>query len=104
MLTEILQERVIVPVSGQPPMGAYLAHPSAPGRYPGVFIGMELFGVTRHIRNLADRLAQQGYLAMAPDFYHRLESGAELTYDQAGRTKGFQLLHRLSREDVLEDV
>lgn len=104
MSAEILRERVIVPVDGHPPMGAYLAHPSAPGHYAAVIIGMELFGVTQHIRNVADRLAEMGYLVMAPDFYHRTESDAELTYDQGGRTKGFELLHQVSREGALQDV
>lgn len=104
MPAEILRERLIVPVDGHPSMGAYLAHPSAPGHYPAVIIGMELFGVTQHIRNVTDRLAEMGYLAIAPDFYHRTESDTELTYDQVGRTKGFELLHQVSRKGALQDV
>ena len=104
MSAEIVRERVIVPVDGHPPMRAYLAHPSAPGFYAAVIIGMELFGVTQHIRNVADRLAERGYLVLAPDFYHRIEAGAELTYDQFGRTRGFELLHQVSRGDALQDV
>jgi carboxymethylenebutenolidase len=104
MPQEIIRERVTVPVDGQPSMGAYLVRPSAPSQYPAVLIGMELFGVTQHIRNIADRLAEQGYLVMAPDFYHRAEPGVELTYDQNGRTRGFELLHRLSRAEALQDV
>lgn len=104
MAAEIVRERVIVPVDGHPPMRAYLAHPSAPGPYAAVIIGMELFGVTPHIRKVVDRLAERGYLVLAPDFYHRIESGAELTYDPAGRTRGFELLHQVSRGDALHDV
>lgn len=104
MSAEIVRERVMLPLDGQTPMGAYLARPSAPGPYAAVIIGMELFGVTSHIRNVADRLAGKGYLVLAPDFYHRMESGAELKYDQAGRDRGFELLHQVSRADALQDV
>ena len=104
MTTEIVRERVIIPVDGVLPMGAYLAYPAAPGFYAAVVVGMELFGVTSHIRNVADQLAAKGYVALAPDFYHRIEPGAELTYDPAGRTRGFELLHQVSRGDALQDV
>lgn len=104
MPAEILREQLVLPVAGSNSMGVYLAHPATPGQYPAVIVGMELFGVTRHIRDVADRLAGNGYLVMAPDFYHRLEPDAELSYDQAGRSKGFELLHRVRRRDVLQDV
>lgn len=104
MLKVITQQRVIVPVQGESSMEAYLARPSAQGCYPAVIVGMELFGVTSHIRNVADRVAELGYLAIAPEFYHRVEAGVDLPYDQAGRTRGFDLLHQLSREDALRDV
>ena len=104
MPREILRERTVIPVDGQTAMGAYLARPSGPGQYPAVIIGMELFGVTQHIRNVTDRVAELGYLAIAPDFYHRVGPGVELTYDQTGRTKDFELLHQVNREDAVQDV
>ena len=104
MTDAITREHVVVAVENQPAMAAYLACPTKPGAHAAVIVGMELFGVTRHIRNVTDRVAALGYLAIAPDFYHRAESGVELAYDQAGRNKGFELLHQLSREDALQDV
>lgn len=104
MVTEVVRERVIIPVDGHPPMEAYLAYPAAPGPYAAVVVGMELFGVTSHIRNVTEQLAAMGYLVLAPDFYHRIEPGAQLTYDSAGRTRGFELLHQVSRGDALQDV
>lgn len=104
MADNIVSERVAVPGSGDSPLGMYLAAPSAPGRYPAVIVGMELFGVTHHIRNVADRLAADGFVAAALDFYHRSEPGVELSYDQEGRSQGFSLLHRLSRKHAVDDV
>lgn len=94
-------------VEGEPvtsAMGAYLARPAAPGSYPGVVIGMEIFGVTAHIRDVTERVAGLGYAAIAPDFYHRTAPGVELPRDADGRAKGLELMDRLTREEALGDV
>lgn len=108
MSQNIVRERVSIPVAGQTAtqtaMGAYLARPQEPGRYPAVIVGMELFGVTHYIRQVADRVAALGYLAIAPDFYHSVQADVELSYDQDGRSQGFALLHQIGRDDALRDV
>ncbi len=49
---------------------AYLAHPvAASGPLPGVVIIQEVWGVDRHIEDVADRFAGAGYVAIAPDLY-----------------------------------
>lgn len=85
-------------------MGAYLAHPAGPGPFPGVLVGMELFGISVHVREVCQRLAESGFLALAPDLYHRAAPGIELPEDAGGRERGFELLHQLTREQVLADV
>lgn len=99
-----MRERVTVPVENQASMSAYVARPADTETHAAVIIGMELFGVTQHIREITDRVAALGYLAIAPDFYHRSESDVELSYDQNGRSRGFELLHQLGRADALQDV
>jgi carboxymethylenebutenolidase len=47
----------------------YLA-PSASGSGPGVIVIQEWWGLVGHIKNVADRLAAEGFNALAPDFYH----------------------------------
>jgi carboxymethylenebutenolidase len=49
----------------------YLARPEGPGRFPGVVVLHEVFGVNHNIRGIADRLAMEGYVALAPDLYSR---------------------------------
>lgn len=85
-------------------MRAYVAKPQKPGSYPGVIVAHQLFGVTADIRETADRIAGLGFVAVAPDFYHRTQPGAELPADDAGRQRGFELMHTLTREGVLADV
>ena len=47
----------------------YLAVPQS-GKGPGVVVIQEWWGLVPHIRNVADRLAREGFLALAPDLYH----------------------------------
>ena len=47
----------------------YLAVPSS-GRGPGVIVVQEWWGLVPHITDLADRFAEAGFAALAPDFYH----------------------------------
>jgi carboxymethylenebutenolidase len=47
----------------------YLATPAAEGPWPGVVVLHEAFGLTPDIRDIADRFAGRGYLALAPDLY-----------------------------------
>ena len=51
-------------------MAAYLARPQGEAR-AGVLLFQEAFGVTGHIRGLADRLATEGYVVLAPELFHR---------------------------------
>jgi carboxymethylenebutenolidase len=48
---------------------SHLATPSGAGAWPGVVVIHEAFGLTDDIRGIADRFAERGYLALAPDFF-----------------------------------
>jgi carboxymethylenebutenolidase len=52
-------------------VAAYLARPVKAGKYPGVIVIHENQGLTDHIRDVARRLAKEGYVALAPDFLSR---------------------------------
>ena len=52
-------------------IGAYLSQPAVPGRYPGVIVTMEGMGLEDHMKELARRFAEEGYIAIAPDLYTR---------------------------------
>src|SRR5512140_1070809 len=49
---------------------AYVARPQGTGPFPGVIVVHEWWGLNPQIRGVADRLAAQGYVAIAPDLYH----------------------------------
>ncbi|GHE16092.1 carboxymethylenebutenolidase [Streptomyces alanosinicus] len=82
----------------------YVATPLTHEPRATVVVGMELFGVTRWVEKVCERLAAAGYVAIAPDFYWRQSRRAELGYDDAGRKEGFRLLGHLTREGVVADT
>ena len=53
-------------------VSAYLARPVKPGKYPGVVAIHENAGLSDHIRDVARRLAKEGFVVLAPDFLSRL--------------------------------
>ncbi len=55
---------------------AFTAKPRHPGRYPGVIVIHEAFGVDDHIRDLVGRFANAGFIAMAPNLYQRVGAPA----------------------------
>ncbi|MEO9103207.1 MAG: dienelactone hydrolase family protein [Burkholderiaceae bacterium] len=62
------------------PMPAYLARPAGGMATGAIVVLQEIFGVNAHIRAVADDFAAQGYLALAPALFDRLEPGVELGY------------------------
>lgn len=92
-----------IPTRGTQCIGGYLAQPQ--GRpNGGVVVIQEIFGVTAHIRSVADRFAAAGYTAIAPAFFDHLESGVELGYDPAGMQRGKALVDELGLERAVQDV
>lgn len=63
-------------------ISAYLAQPSIPGIYPGIVVLQEIFGVNAHIREVAERLASSGYVAIAPALFERQAPNFETLYTQ----------------------
>ncbi len=100
----ILTHSVEIDVDDGTTMGGYVARPTAPGPHPGVVVAMELFGLSAHVRDVCEQLATLGFVALAPDLYHRTAPRVELAEDTAGRERGFQLLHQQTREQVLRDI
>ena len=66
-------ERVQFASNGDAAQG-YLARPES-GRGPGVIVVQEWWGLVPHIEGLCDRLAGEGFVALAPDLYHGVATG-----------------------------
>jgi carboxymethylenebutenolidase len=48
----------------------YLAQPEGDGRFPGLVVIQEWWGLVPHIKDVAERFAGEGFVALAPDLYH----------------------------------
>jgi len=81
---------------------AYRAQPAASGdaRLPIVLVVQEIFGVHEHIRDVTRRLAKLGYLAVAPELYHRQGDVSRLPSIDAIR----EVVAKVPDEQVLSDL
>lgn len=80
MPQEITTETVTLSVSDGTTMPAYVARPMSSGPHPGLLVFQEAFGVNAHIKDIAERFARAGYLAIAPALFHRTDAGFEGIY------------------------
>ena len=83
---------------------SYLAEPTAPGPFPAVVVLQEIFGVNAHIRNIAERFAKNGYVAIAPALYHRQAPGFEVGYTQTDLELGRQYKNGTKAAELLGDI
>jgi carboxymethylenebutenolidase len=82
-------------------LSAYEAKPSAKPR-AGIVVIQEIFGVTRHIRAVADQYAAAGFHAIAPALFDRVERGVEVPYTDSA--KGRAYMQALKEADVMLDL
>jgi carboxymethylenebutenolidase len=83
---------------------AYVARPASTPA-PAVVVIQEIYGVNAVIRGVADRLAEAGYLAVAPDLFWRIEPGIDLT-DQTpeGNRRAFELFGLFDADEGVKDI
>ena len=83
---------------------AYLASPGS-GRGPGIVVIQEIFGVNQIVRQIADGLAAQGFFALAPDLFWRLQPGVQIT-DKTDPEwqQAFGLMQRFNADTGVEDI
>lgn len=82
---------------------AYRADPAGAPR-AGVVVIQEIFGVNPHIREVADRYAAEGYLAIAPALFDRVRPGVELGYDEGAIAEGRDLAFSMNPDVPVRDV
>ena len=85
-------------------LSAYRSMPSAQSKGVVVVI-QEIFGVNAHIREVADGYAAQGYSAIAPALFDRIERDIELGYAEADMGKGIELAFQgLEMAQTMKDL
>ena len=81
-MEKVITEKVALAVADETTMQAFVARPTEAGKYPGMMVLQEAFGVNGHIRDVTQRIAREGYVAIAPELFHRTAPpGFEVSYD-----------------------
>lgn len=85
-------------------LGCYRSAPEGSAKAVVVVI-QEIFGVNSHIREVADRYAEDGYTTFAPKLFDRIGLDIELGYSDADMAKGIDLaFNQLDLSMVIADV
>jgi len=82
-------------------LDAYVAEPDGKP-WGALVIVQEIFGVNQHMRSVADRFAEEGFYAVVPALFDRVEPNVELTDD--GMQKGIALAQKININDAVKDV
>jgi len=102
-MTKISSETISI-ATPDGPYDAYLARPGGPA-VGAVVVIQEIFGVNANIRDISDWLAGEGYLALAPDLFWRIEPNVSLT-DQTEEEwqKAFALMNAFDSDLGAKDI
>ncbi len=84
-------------------LSAYVARPEGTPK-GGLVVIQEVFGVNAHIRSVVDGFAKDGYVAVAPAMFDRVQPGVELTYEGEDIQKGVDLRMKLKDAQALADI
>jgi carboxymethylenebutenolidase len=83
---------------------AYMARPAA-AKAPAVVVIQEIFGVNEVMRSITDDLAAQGYLAICPDLFWRIEPGIDITdQSEAEWARAFELYTAFDVDKGIKDI
>ncbi len=98
-----MSERARLKASDGFELGAYVARPVGEPA-AGLVVVQEIFGVNAHIRSVADGYARDGFLAVAPALFDRIERDIELGYQGADMEKARSFIPKLNMDAAVKDV
>ena len=84
------------------PMSAFVCCEEGEQKRPVVIILQEAFGVNHHIKDICERFAREGFLAIAPELYHR--SGKHIQVEYGDKNTFMPLMGALSNEKMAQDL
>jgi carboxymethylenebutenolidase len=93
---------VNVTVADGSEMRMFVARPEGSGPHRAIMVMQEAFGVNSHIRDVTTRFAGEGFVAVAPELFHRTGTGVEGRYDDfAGMSPHFK---SLTNDNIVADA
>ena len=103
MTNQPIQTSSVQIPNGDVSIAAYLAEPTG-GTFPGIVVIQEIWGVNAHIRDVTERLAKEGYVAIAPAIFQRSAPGFEGNYDAESTVIGRKYKDATNTDELLSDV
>ncbi len=96
-------EHVTLRASDGHELDGYVARPAGEP-IAGLVVIQEAFGVNSHIRSVTDGFAEDGFLAVAPALFDRMQRGVELGYTPEDLQKGIALARGGNTDDYVKDI
>ncbi|MBE3602628.1 dienelactone hydrolase family protein [bacterium] len=97
---ETIRQEVTVNTAGGK-MPCYVARPAGGGPYPSLVVVMEAFGLNQNIRNITDRFAAEGFVAISPNLYFRSPDNV-VGYDNL--PGAIKLMQSLTDDQIVADM
>ena len=85
------------------PLAAYRADPAGKPR-GGIVVIQEIFGVNSHIKSVADGFARDGYVAIAPAMFDRVQQNVDLGYSPDDIAKGREIRGKVTTDMAMKDA
>jgi len=99
----IMGNFITLSVSNAPAMQAFVTRPAGTGPFPAVIVFQEAFGVNHYIQDICQRISNEGYIAIAPEMYHRTAPPG-FTADYTDFPSIAPHMQALSTESIIEDT
>lgn len=88
--------------AGNIQMPAFISEPAVEGIFPGVLLMMEAYGLTEHTKEVGQKLAERGFVVVAPNLYERAYPSTVFTY--AERPKAMEAMNSVNLNETVEDA
>jgi carboxymethylenebutenolidase len=95
------ESTVTIPTAAGP-MDAFVVEPPSDRKLPAVLVLQEIYGVNHHFKAICQRLSREGFLAAAPELFHR--QGKSLVFSNEEAQKGMQELARFTNAGLALDI
>ena len=96
-----IEQKEIIIATPDGEMPAFICIPAESGSKPAILVLMEAFGLTQHIKDVTSRIANEGYIAIAPDLYYRDLPNNKFGYDEVESAKS--MMYSLDFRKTLEE-
>lgn len=101
-MSGVVIEDVSLNISDGTSMAAFVARPKETARFPAIMVFQEAYGVNAYIRDVTERFAAEGFIAIAPELFHRTAPGFEGKYDNFEETR--KHIQALTNEGLTADI